>query len=157
MPFWSTEIQTMLPPDEVARRLRRLLRAKEGFWKSLINSFDRSTEKPPFRGEVLDRTFTIERAIGYKNSFLPVVRGRIDQQMDGGSTVRLRMTLSVFATAFIMIWFGGLTWAYFTSTNGAEFSTMVFWMMLAAMAMILVGFVPEARKAERLIRNALTR
>src|SRR5688572_14966742 len=112
MPFWSTEIQTTLPPDEVARRLRRLLRAKEGFWESLTNAFDRATDKPPFTGKVLDRTFMIVRAIGYKNSFLPVVRGRIDQQMEGGSTVRLRMTLSVFAMAFSMIWFGGLIWAY---------------------------------------------
>ncbi|MFL6248802.1 MAG: hypothetical protein ACJ74H_22455 [Thermoanaerobaculia bacterium] len=154
MPYWSTEIQTTIPPDEVVRRLQKLVRPREGFWESIEKDLSRPPDRPPLKGTVSDRTFKVWRAIGYKNSFLPTIRGRIDYGVGGGSTVRLRMMLHPFTAAFLVVWFGGFTLALVFAEHDGNHWTFVATPVLFA-ALILGAFYPEARIAERIIRKAL--
>lgn len=157
MPFWSATIQTSLPPDEVEDRLRALLRPRVGFWEGIEQSLDPQTDRPPFRGEVSSRTFEMTRVIGYKNSFLPVIRGTIEGHATGGSVVRVRMTLHLFTMIFLIVWMGFLVFfamSDLVAVGHLRSYTPVF-MLLFAVVLTLVAFFPEARSAERRIRKAL--
>ncbi|NLB66748.1 MAG: hypothetical protein GX803_09795 [Lentisphaerae bacterium] len=60
-----------------------------------------------FQGTVERDGFKITRIIHYRNSFLPVVRGRF-KPGPSGVTVAVTMRLHPFVTAFMGLWFGGV-------------------------------------------------
>jgi hypothetical protein len=61
----------------------------------------------PFEGEVGDGTFDVQRAISYRNSFLPQIRGKISAA-PGGSRIAVTMRLHPFVLVFMTIWLGGV-------------------------------------------------
>jgi hypothetical protein len=157
MPFWKSTFQTSLSPDQVADRLRALLRPRVGFWEGIEQSLDPQPDRPPFRGEVSDRAFKMTRVIGYRNSFLPVLRGRIEDDATGGSVVRIRMTLPAFTAIFLIFWIGFI--ARFLigdlAAVGHLRSYAPLFMLLFAVVLTPVAFFAEVRKAEQLLRKAL--
>jgi len=70
----------------------------------------RFTDKPmlrPFEGEVREDGFTISRVINYRNSFLPVIEGKVVAKGDGSELhVELRPARAV--RLFLSIWLGFL-------------------------------------------------
>jgi hypothetical protein len=56
-----------------------------------------------FQGEIAGDRFRLQRIIGYRNSFLPVVTGAATA--DGrGARIAIRMGLPVFVLIFIAVW-----------------------------------------------------
>lgn len=97
LPFDSFSIDTPLSASEAAARLanvvepRRLLRLGGG--------------EKPFEGVVSGDSFAIRRVIGYRNSFLPEIRGRIEATASG-SRVRGTMRLHPLVLVFMALWVG---------------------------------------------------
>ena len=57
-----------------------------------------------FYGKIFEYSFKIQRNINYKNSFLPVIIGNIDET--GSATkVTIKMRLTLFAKGFTSFWF----------------------------------------------------
>ena len=57
-----------------------------------------------FNGEILEESFKIQRNITYKNSFLPVIIGKI-KETENGSEIYIKMRLNHFVKGFMTFWF----------------------------------------------------
>jgi len=109
-----------------------------------------------FLGRLDGTTFKVVRIIGYRNSFLPVIRGRITQHGQGAD-VRLVMTLHPLVALFLLVWFTGLGTAVFGNLEaaGSLFAALPLGLCLFGAAVTLAGFVPEALEAKRIMREKL--
>jgi hypothetical protein len=103
LPYERFVIETRLTPQEVAERLREV--AAPGRRLRLFRS---SAGEKDFQGTVSDREFRITRVIDYRNSFLPVVRGLIEDAPDG-ARIEVSMRLHPAVFGFVLLWFGLLT------------------------------------------------
>jgi hypothetical protein len=72
--------------------------------------FGFSRHHAPYEGTVSETGFKISRIIHYRNSFLPVIRGRFEPQVDGTTAIHIHMGVHTFVIAFLgfwcSIWFG---------------------------------------------------
>lgn len=59
----------------------------------------------PFEGTVTANEVRIQRGMGYQNSFLPQIRGRIEPRAEG-SRLEGTMSLHPAVAVFLMVWFG---------------------------------------------------
>ena len=57
-----------------------------------------------FNGEILEESFKIQRNINYRNSFLPVIIGKI-KETENGSEISIKMRLNHFVKGFMTFWF----------------------------------------------------
>ncbi len=85
VPFWSFDIETPLPPEEVLGRLSAQVEPERLF--RLLRG------DHPFEGEVSGLGFKIQHIINYRNSILPVIEGEVARH-EGGSVVRISMRMS---------------------------------------------------------------
>jgi hypothetical protein len=67
-------------------------------WKAPVYS-------KPYIGFVAGGEFEIHRNIAYRNSFLPIIRGKITSGTNG-STISINMRTDRFVSVFIAIWLG---------------------------------------------------
>jgi hypothetical protein len=93
------EVVTHLSNKDIVDRLRRNTEIKRWFRFSCIHK--------EFEGEIDESNFSISRIIGYRNSFLDVLKGHIEGS-SRGTIVRVRMLPDLFAIVFMMLWFGGI-------------------------------------------------
>lgn len=160
MPYRRVDIVTPLSPEQVRERLQRITRGRLGFWEVMTRSFRARPADPMFVGVCQDAAFKIQRDIRYGNSFLPVIRGRIVSSSPGETLVTVRMTLPLFTAIFMAFWLSGLVLVAGVTVpqlflEGNWLALTPLGLLAAGVAMLWFGFYPEARKAERAIRNAL--
>lgn len=138
--------------------MRALIRPERTFREALNQGSEHpSADAPPFRGELSGRRFKIRRFVRKRNSFVPVIRGEIETDWRGGSTVRVWMTLHPFVFAFLLVWFGTLAIGMRQEMMaGGPDVRMIAAMMLYGLLLPNVGFFPEVWKARRILRRALT-
>jgi hypothetical protein len=159
MPWRRIEMVTHLSPDDVHDRLVRLVRRRRTFWEAVTRSRSPGPKAQPFVGELTADRFQINRDIRYGNSFLPVIRGRICANPSGGTVLKMTMSLPIFTAGFMALWFSGVLFAVVVAIRqaiaGGAVVLVPFGLIAAGVAMVAIGFYPEARKAERLIRSVL--
>jgi hypothetical protein len=152
------DIFTSLTPDEAHSAISRVVRPPLA-WGEYFIRLDPRQPKRSFHGTVDSRTFEIIRVIGYKNSFLPVIRGE-PVPAEGGTRLHLAMKWHITATVFMCLWLGGLASVVLLAMFGViaegrkEIPDLIL-MLIAGGALAAVCFYPEARKAEKLLRDAL--
>lgn len=141
IPYDKFKIKTALSPTEVAQRVRSCTGEKKVF------SFDPSHE---FGGYVHEKGFEITKNISYRNSFLPVIEGRIEQARKGSLvTIAMRLhflTMLIMVMLFSCVGFVGIAML----TNMDDFSLPVlipFGVLL--FLVVLAGFWSEAPKQKR--------
>ena len=96
MPIYSFQLDVRVPPQIVAERLKTVFQPPYLFrmaWSPLDPSH-------PFVGKVRDGSFKIQRDIRGRNTFLPVVRGRM-VATTSGTRVEVTMLISLFAAMFL--------------------------------------------------------
>jgi hypothetical protein len=154
LPYKSYELASDKTPSEIEAAMRSAVAPRR--------SFGSGAGTRPFEGEVGDRTFDVQRAISYRNSFLPQVHGDISAAA-GGSRIAVRMRLRLVILVFTIIWMGVVGAACLgiliselreggsPSTALGPACMFIFGWFLAA-----GGFSYEARIAEPLLAHLMT-
>jgi len=154
MAVFFFHIDVDAPPHLVTERLRSVVREKGEFGKGLGEMSRR--EPPvisPFAGSVEEGSFKIRRDIGYQNSFLPLIYGRI-VPIPTGTRVSVTMFLHPLVVVFVVVGLGSLG---VRGLVGRSASHGALWGMLAFLiALTAGGFFPEAIKAKRLLAEAVS-
>lgn len=105
-----------------------------------------------FEGTIDGDGFHVRRIIGYRNSFLPVIDGKIHAGASG-SRIEVQMRMFLFVYAFCAVWIVGVLTAVVAGGNvGLLISGP---MLLFLYAMTMIGFWIEAGKQERTLRTIL--
>jgi hypothetical protein len=100
LPYERLKINTALSSQEVLKRLETAIEPKRYF-----RFFGSGTK--PYQGSVEGSHFEVSRIIGYRNSFLPVIKGDVQGEISGCS-VYLTMQPHILVTAFMIFWMGGV-------------------------------------------------
>jgi len=148
-PYRRFVLQSPLSPDEVARVLRDSVDPRPQW----------DNPGRPFVGSVTPPEFRIHRAIGYRNSFLPRVVGRIIPG-DNGSHISITMRLHPAAAIFMALWLGGtaligVPLAVATFADGGGAALIPACMLLFGGLLTIVAFSAEARIAKKILRSLL--
>jgi len=99
LPFEDCILNTRLSPLEVQRRMAGAIDTAQGFsWPYPGRQYAK-----PYKGTCAGNTFTMERNINYRNSFLPEITGTI-QPATGGTRVIVTMRLNILVLIFISLW-----------------------------------------------------
>jgi hypothetical protein len=159
LPYERFQIETSLSLIEAKKRIESIIVPPPPFGTRFINALDNMFKKSgadQFTGKIDDQGFQIRRIIYYRNSFLPVVKGKFEQG-SAGTNVVVKMTLHPVALVFMVIWFGGLGTIVFSSlsvmfSRGSDpILVTAVGMFFFGWLMIQFGFVFEARKAKKII------
>jgi YD repeat-containing protein len=156
MAFYSFQLSVPAQPDVVAERIRRVVSSAPTFWGTLASSWKRpQAPSSPFLGSVENLTFRIRRNIQYRNSFLPMIRGKINPTPTG-SRVNVFMYMHPFSLVFMLIWFGFLVLieSRLADINIAR-SFVPIGMAVFGLALSLGGFFFEALKVMPLLSEAV--
>jgi hypothetical protein len=112
-----------------------------------------------YQGSTNSESFNITRIISYRNSFLPQINGKIEQQ-NGGCKIDISLRLNVLVKAFMAFWFGLVLLVFI-----AQFFTEVpFWervfliavpgfMALIGLGIVRGGFIFESRRSKKDLIN----
>src|SRR6476469_5057876 len=120
MPYYHFELDVKLPPKTVAERLQALTRPEPGFWESFGMMWKpRGSGSPPFIGTVRTDSFKLRRDIRYRNSFLPLIRGRV-APLGSGARLDITMFIHPAVGVFLVFWLGGVGLAAFNNQSGAS-------------------------------------
>ncbi len=104
LPYDSLTLQTSAPLPLVLERLDAHIEPpKLGRWFF-------SRDHKPYEGTLSESGFEIQRIIHYRNSFLPLIRGRFEASPTG-TIVRITMRLHAVVIGFLAFWY--LTWYSF--------------------------------------------
>ncbi|QIZ72295.1 hypothetical protein [Oxynema aestuarii] len=160
-------IVTALDPDAVRQRLSTVVEPPKTFrWQW-------GNPDKPYQGEIGDRSFKISRIIHYRNSFLPVIDGRIEPN-GTGSKISINMKLHPFVLVFMLVWLSmvgqipamflmGILFALFTDqkeqvpidSESYLFLLFPLGMFVFGCGLPLIGFWPEARKSKAFLIDLL--
>ena len=152
-PCLRDRILSPLSPDQVCGILQRVT-------ESRYLSFSTDCE---FTGKTVPAGFSIRPYPQGRNSFLPVIEGRILPK-DGGSEVMLRMKLRSSVKVFMAVWFGGMGFFFLCGlAAGLADSFEDAWQLMATAAglfaagqiLMRVSFLHSARKAQQRLRELL--
>lgn len=146
LPYSVIKLRTDLTLAEVYQKLRELVET------SSANSNDgkNGPSKKPYKGKVEYDSFEIVRRIGYKNSFVPKIKGVV---CNNGmyTAIRLRLRPSAFVMGFMLLWlipvFLTCLWAiYISFKEGFEPGmAMPFGMFLFGLFLPRFGFGLEKK------------
>ena len=144
------------PPETVLQTLRANTSARPpSLWFP-------SNVKECFHGTIADNTFRLQRNIQYRNSFLPVIRGRVDPT-ESGSEIRLEMSIHPLVMAFLAVWFTFVVLACLATLFGTIAGTPLplpvlfgtWGMLLFGILLAIVPFRIEAKKAKETLESLL--
>jgi hypothetical protein len=159
MAIYRFQLRSDLSTQAVLERIQALAREQPGFGQSLKESFGwRKEGSPPFIGRVEGNDFKLYRDIGYRNSFLPRIRGRVSAYRDGAN-IDVTMYLHPFVLVFMLFWLGGVAAGAVTLLGHGKGSEALIplGMFFFGVALPLGGFYPEAIKARRILQEHLDR
>jgi hypothetical protein len=148
MPIKVTTIHTPLLADEVLLCLQAIVGRERSFWRIW------ATPEAAFEGVVTQGSFRITRAIQYRNSFLPVIWGKVEP-VATGSEVRLVMALHPLVALLLV----AMPMMFLPSLNGltTHGTTLGRWVLpLSILSVVCIAFFAETGKAERLIRQCIS-
>src|ERR1700722_1009431 len=158
MPFYSFHLSVPAPPDVVAERIRQVVSPAPASWASLTPARKFSNSHgTPFLGAVDQLSFLIRRNIQYRNSFLPMIRGKI-VPTPTGSRVDGFMYVRPFSLVLMAISLGFLAYResrLFNANPSLSFFPMAMILVAVALAVSLGKFYYEALKVMPLFSEAV--
>jgi hypothetical protein len=152
VPLYWFHIDVPTQPQVLNDRLRSVVSDEFGMGEYLRNAWtSRGSAGPPFLGHIEDDKFALRRNTNYRNSFHPIIRGRIIPTQIGAQ-VSVFMFLHPFTALFMMFWLGVVGYA---ALRGISASSWVSWVPCAMFAFgvaLTTGlFFLEALEAKRLL------
>ncbi len=155
MPLYRFSLDVPAPVYVVAERIRAIIRPAPGFWEAWVSSWQHKYSGLSFVGEVADNSFRLRRNIGYRNSFLPRIRGRMISTATG-TRVDVLMFMHPLVFIFMLFWLVGVGYAGLRTLalQSAAFPLPLM-MTLVGLSLGLGGFYWEAKKARALLTSAV--
>ena len=157
MPVHGFHLEIPISPETVIERVRAAVRNQPQMAGGLKESFREiwnrpEKEGPPFRGKVCNRTFRISQVVRGRNSFMPLVWGRVDQTPTGA---RLKVTILMHPLVLVLVsfWLAMVGRGIATENRGTRAPLVVMFVFGAVLSMGI--FFWEAAKAKRLLLNAV--
>lgn len=150
LPFEKLTYRTKLSREEALAKLADNIGPEKPFGFGAT----KTASDKPYVGQCYGNSFDVKRAIGYRNSFLPIIKGEVGSDISG-TKVHVTMRPSVLVLVFMAFWMTGVGVAcVFTifSTNKQDlsvFSFIPFVMLLFGIGMLYGGFKIEANIAKK--------
>ncbi|WP_417942112.1 hypothetical protein [Flavobacterium sp. RS13.1] len=153
LPLEELVYHSDLTKEELIKRVQNEIEAQKSFGFR-ANNYSYSK---PYIGKVYNDSFEIKRAINYRNSFLPVIKGFVKDDLTG-SVIYVKMNIAVFVKVFMSIWLGGVFLACLGVTYALIFNNAItsetgffmfipYFMFLFGIIMVVFGFKGESRKS----------
>lgn len=137
LPYDEFQLIVPLPPWKVCRILIENV-SETSFW----NFFSFGDKK--FRGNVEELSFKIRRCIYYRNSFVPILYGALEET-EGGTKITVKMKLHKFVLVFLLLWSAG---ALLPSPSSISAYFIIF-----AMLLTYAGFWSEVAKSKSALQG----
>ena len=152
LPFENITYRTNLELEEIQKRINEVIEPKKTF--RMTGIFGNSNHKP-YEGSINGNSFNMTRIIGYRNSFLPRIKGEIEKGFNGNK-INVKMRLHAFVIVFMFIWFGGVGIGCLavlsTLSNSDNFEPMTLipcGMLVFGYALVTGGFKYESIKSKK--------
>ncbi|MBF4466213.1 hypothetical protein [Flavobacterium sp. LC2016-12] len=153
LPFEKLVYHSTLSKEELINHLQNEIEPEKSFGFGA----HRTSYSKPYIGKIYAARFEIKKAINYRNSFLPIIKGDIKNDING-SKININMGLPDFIKAFMILWLGGVSVAciggiyslFFADAINSEtgpFIFIPFAMLLFGIAMVSFGFKTESQKS----------
>lgn len=110
-----------------------------------------------FNGQILEDSFKIRRNINYRNSFLPVINGVLEET-DYGTKVTIKARMESFVRIFMYIWFGIISLACIVtlfSDLEFPFKFIPYFMLFAGILTAVLQYKYEIKKAKAMLEEIL--
>lgn len=116
-----------------------------------------------FIGRMDVSSFSIQPYIQGRNSFLPMIKGKVFPK-DGGSEVVIQMKLCLSVAVFMAVWFGGTGFFFLCGIvaviadgirNAWQLPAMAAGMFVAGQVLMRASFFYSAKKAQKKLRELL--
>lgn len=160
LPFEELWYHSTLSKEELFLHLKNEIDPEKSFGFGA----NRHTYSKPYIGKVFSERFEIRKAINYRNSFLPTIKGEIHNTING-SKIKIKMTLAEFVKAFMILWLSLVSFACFAVlinliTNGIDYETgsavlIPFGMLIIGTLMVSLGFKTESKKSRKDLEEIL--
>ncbi|WP_291725718.1 hypothetical protein [Bernardetia sp.] len=142
LPYENLTYKTHLSKEEIVRRIQQETEPKQMF---RMRGFLASNKKyKAYEGEIQPNNFKINRIIGYRNSFLPQIKGEIEDQTEY-TLIHIKMRLHTFVIVFLIIWLFFMTGVgsivgltLFQEPENQSFTSLIFFMPILMAILISV-------------------
>lgn len=159
LPFDNFTITTNLNPEQVSEKLSNVIEPPKRFRSSGIWS---KPPSKPYEGRISGYNFRINKIINYRNSFLPIIEGRICPDIIG-CQIKIKMQLHITVIIFLAFWLGNLFFVALSFIIAMIADTRIHPVMgLAPLGMCIFvyflcmsGFNWEAKKAKKFFYELL--
>lgn len=156
LPIENILYKTRLSKEEAIKRLSDNVEKQQSFG---LAAHKHSYSKP-YIGNVYGNSFEIKRAINYKNSFLPNIKGEIFSDYEG-TKIRVTMKPESFVFVFMAIWFGGVaigcvvtTFALFSQAF-SPFFLIPYGMLVFGIVLLFGAFKTETKTSRTDLQRIL--
>jgi hypothetical protein len=150
LPIENIIYKTKLSKEQTIQKLTENIETEKSFGFGAHNY----TYSKPYIGRILGNSFEIKRAISYRNSFLPQIKGEIYSEFDG-TKIKVNMKPHSLVLVFMTIWFGGVflacigtTYALFTQ-KFTPFFFIPFGMLLFGIGLLFGAFKTESSTSKK--------
>lgn len=155
--YYRCTLKTRLAPTEVLERLARMTRPRGASRHAVYGDLSWvQPSEPYFVGQVAGHSFRLQRIIRYRNHFLPVILGRVTPDVDGSKidvVLRVRGPVAVVMTACLAAAMVGSVAGVWVQ-GGQHQGLFALFLLGFGLMLTAVGFIPETRKAIKLLRDA---
>ena len=148
LPFENILYRTQLSQVKAIERLADKVEKEKSFRIGFYNN----NYTKPYYGTIYGSKFEINRALSYRNSFSPIIKGEIFTHYEG-TRIKVSMKPHVHVLVFMTIWFGAVFIACFATiavmfTQGFNVYFLIpFAMLLFGVAFLLGGFKTESKRS----------
>lgn len=160
LPYEELTYKTHLSKDEIIKRLNEVTEPKKMIrWTGIFAEKNHLA----YEGTIEESTFSINRIIDNRNSFLPQITGSIQKESDKSCSITLKMRLHIFVLVFMGIWLSvvgivsiAVLSSLFFIDGNQEFNIgflIPFFMFLFGLLLPTFAFRYEANKSKRFFEN----
>ena len=157
LPYENLIFESNLTTEDLQDRINQNIESK----KMLRIGFKNKNTKP-YEGYLNGNSFEINRIIGYRNSFLPQIKGVITET-NGVSRINVKMRLHILVYIFMTIWCGGIGFALIgmliSCINNNKFEPAIFFpfgMLIFGYLLTTGGFKFESNKSKKDLEKMLS-
>ena len=125
--------------------------------------FRKNNSNKKFEGKVHNTSFNINRILNYRNSFYPIISGKIISEENSKTTIKITMCMTIYANVFMCIWFI-ITGTVFIFALKQQIENEVFeykpilWSLLFILVgyfLMIISFTAEAKTARKILTEIL--